>query len=1317
MYFDSVHIGNDYPSRKASSLPAPLNLAELRRQHFGRMQSPSLSASPPPLSPMSMAPMPALSSPPPALSHDSTNDWPADDDWSDIDPFAKENFARAVGRDGNRGSEFEAGASCDSSSVPLTLPKNTRISHKHLQPQPHPHRSRRDRHSSRHSSRQSGRHSTRHSTRGGTSRQSVAGSVASSPSPSVSASASPLVSPCAGADLPSSLSRDQVPWDLPRDLQRDLPNSSNSDVGTFARILSSGKSGEKRHSQPRQQRSRGRKKSKLSAKNNKFVSLPDRLDSQRLLLIRSQMQQQHPQLMPPHSPPVSASVPSHSASHSVASQATSAAHSAASHSVASSVSSQSSSSSRRSRRRPRSTRRHDKSRKSDKDEETVSVSAALEAASQAHVRFNDADNMLRRAFASARADHMRLRVALQGAEAARRSGYTDKARLWFRRAVALRDSRGGNVPRRLASVSRAWLEWAKLEEENGDFSAALVALLRGLRVLLPDSSGFALHENDALDREIVVTVNDVRDSEGDDLRRYVSRQVLANEVDDTRAPLRDALLARAVKVSTRLALRRLPLGLRLCRHAHGYTSVSNGFTDIDGGANGGIDGDGASACCSECDATVCCSALAGSPHYAPARAPLQLARALLSRAVQTAPHRAWRALVDGAALEERCGHVTRARALLCTARRLHLRGDEAQSSEQSVEDELFTLTLSHTGPLLLELVRFEWRQLDGLEWRCSHLSSLPPLTALGACVSQPQHRRRLLESLAPPSRAFHVAARRLWHCLHAALEAAPRYGPLWQEALELCACDVRLVKRLTESALAQVGAEIAWKVRARAAWIAAWCLQNVDVHRSDSPALSDKSHLDQDRDSDRERDIMRYARRLLRDAEATAPKNLRWRIALLAARVEAGQRNFAEARRLTQRALQSVGKRLRAVAVADAARLEHLGGDVERSESLLRSHIENDGSDWRLHRELVGLLLRMRRPAHAALALAQALHSTGECGDCGRLWALAIEVARVPEAAPVLAVLLHDNAVDGDDVSDVHSVSSVSSVLAALNLDGDVFVDESCPIDVPLLLARRALCRVPKSGEVWLAAARLAMCPAPVILSHVRCTSLDAMARALAGDAKSSRSTGSDSDRNLLNVRHVQGRTRFSLRAAARCLDCAAEFTPQCGDVALEKVRWLALLHGVDAAGTHRCVQALGWQCAAFSVNYGAVWLRARDSLQRRLALAAVAAQDAGTEEYLVLRGALTDATVFRSAVRDVFGFVRAHAAEFARRECEAMSPEEASVRRDDAAAVRQQRSVALESVLSPLSALWQFADASFEERFSVLFSSSPVAVFESFSL
>eukprot|EP01125_Pyxidicula_operculata_P020859 TRINITY_DN7835_c0_g1_i2.p1 TRINITY_DN7835_c0_g1~~TRINITY_DN7835_c0_g1_i2.p1 ORF type:complete len:910 (+),score=161.15 TRINITY_DN7835_c0_g1_i2:140-2869(+) len=229
-------------------------------------------------------------------------------------------------------------------------------------------------------------------------------------------------------------------------------------------------------------------------------------------------------------------------------------------------------------------------------------------------------------------------------------------------------------------------------------------------------------------------------------------------------------------------------------------------------------------------------------------------------------------------------------------------------------------------------------------------------------------------------------------------------------------------------------------------------------------------------------------------------KNLVWKIWLGGARTELHRNNIDAARKLLVRALQTVPAKMKATALLECARFEEFLGYLNDARYVLQKAKKETKHEWKVFLESVLLEMRANNLEAALEEVNEALevHSS-----TGRLWAVLIQLTH-------LLHLTEDN------------------------------------VNAQILVFRRALNNVPKSGEVWCEGARIAL--------H-------------------------------------QGQ----LEQARKYLDFAIQFTPQYGDSFIEQMR-LELLchiknnHKLDSPEVKASLDKLELACLNAEPTYGVCW-------------------------------------------------------------------------------------------------------------------------------
>lgn len=232
------------------------------------------------------------------------------------------------------------------------------------------------------------------------------------------------------------------------------------------------------------------------------------------------------------------------------------------------------------------------------------------------------------------------------------------------------------------------------------------------------------------------------------------------------------------------------------------------------------------------------------------------------------------------------------------------------------------------------------------------------------------------------------------------VQTCVKYGPLWFVLLRLAekTYHARAVRDYSVHALHHICHELHWKVHFEVA--AAW---------------SRESCLNESRDS-------------IGRAAICAPKHLRWKVWLLAARSELWDGSVEISRKLLAQAREDAPQRVQVAVCIELSRTEEFLGRGEEARAALTDAHACEGHDWKVFLEHIfmearqGYLAAAKKAAMAALDLHPAT---------GRLWSALIALEHSDEGG-------------------------ASSAMAAF---------------------RRAVREVPKSGEVWCEGARVFMNP------------------------------------------------------------------------------------------------------------------------------------------------------------------------------------------------------------------------------------------------
>ncbi|KAJ6246058.1 tpr-containing protein [Anaeramoeba flamelloides] len=216
-------------------------------------------------------------------------------------------------------------------------------------------------------------------------------------------------------------------------------------------------------------------------------------------------------------------------------------------------------------------------------------------------------------------------------------------------------------------------------------------------------------------------------------------------------------------------------------------------------------------------------------------------------------------------------------------------------------------------------------------------------------------------------------------------------------------------------------------------------------------------------------------------------KNLRWKIWLSGARSDTLSGNYQNARKLLTRALEEVPRKNRVIVLIEMARLEEYLGDLPKARYIHKKAKRESKREWKVYLESILLEIRANQ-IDEAIKLAEEALAIYSC--TGRLWSVYIQLM---------------------------SHRGIKEQLGTF---------------------RKAVKRVPKSGEVWNEGARILLHPMSPF---------------------------------------------FNLKEARRFLNFAIEFTPQFGDSFIEYIR----LEMLENGGNETAMKRLKQICINANPNYG----------------------------------------------------------------------------------------------------------------------------------
>ena len=276
------------------------------------------------------------------------------------------------------------------------------------------------------------------------------------------------------------------------------------------------------------------------------------------------------------------------------------------------------------------------------------------------------------------------------------------------------------------------------------------------------------------------------------------------------------------------------------------------------------------------------------------------------------------------------------------------------------------------------------------------------------------------------------------------LQELPRYGPLWFGLLRFSETQDTLderegwirgrspvlprVKAEADAAIRSISKELIWKIHFEVACIFE---RANDVTSAGIYYKSMKPQLEYIRSHFYDKVRYSYIRSLL-----ACPQNLRWKVLIVAARLEISCSNFHRARKFLGRAWVEVPEKSKASVFFECARLEEYTGNTSLARDILaRAQIQARG-DWKVFMEAVLIELRHGNLRAATVIVRDALSVHP---GAGRLWSLLIHLSHRCECL-------------GFDFKTIEIPSKHYALLHALS-------------------------RCPKSGEIWCEAARIHLNP------------------------------------------------------------------------------------------------------------------------------------------------------------------------------------------------------------------------------------------------
>ena len=300
------------------------------------------------------------------------------------------------------------------------------------------------------------------------------------------------------------------------------------------------------------------------------------------------------------------------------------------------------------------------------------------------------------------------------------------------------------------------------------------------------------------------------------------------------------------------------------------------------------------------------------------------------------------------------------------------------------------------------------------------------------------------------------------------LNELPRYGPLWfglirimerkdiiDEANNWTTGEVEpLLKRTrfeSQKAICCISRELVWKIHFEQAQIEERAMEIVTLgqHLSTGKSLT----LCRNELSD-------PARKCYTQSLMTSPANLRWKVYLAGARLELFAGQISTAYTLLRQAKLEVPEKSKFHVYLECSRLEEFLGNINSARKILliaRHEIKNE---WKLYLEAVLVEARAGNIIGAIYLADKALSMDS---GSGRLWALLVQLVHKCEWKNKLLEnkKIYFKNQETDDILDCPDIIPP--------------LDYKIPSKYTILC--RALCVVPKSGEVWCEGARTLLNP------------------------------------------------------------------------------------------------------------------------------------------------------------------------------------------------------------------------------------------------
>lgn len=420
-------------------------------------------------------------------------------------------------------------------------------------------------------------------------------------------------------------------------------------------------------------------------------------------------------------------------------------------------------------------------------------------------------------------------------------------------------------------------------------------------------------------------------------------------------------------------------------------------------------------------------------------------------------------------MEEECGNLEQSLMILRRGARANSYNEVLLTKAIKQHERLNNLTGAREmlGKLQEEAIDTTWRTvLEGslLESRAGNITMARKLlTALMNRVSWygPIYHEafRLEEKAEYFDRALAVVQK--------GLHELPRYGPLWfgllrimerqdmvEEANNWTTGEVLPILHRTRSesqkAIRSISRELVWKIHFEQAQIEERAMEIVALgrHLATGKSLGVCRH-----------ELSSAARKCYTQSLMTCPTNLRWKVYLAGARLEMVAEQISTAHFLLRQAKLEVPDKSKYHVYLECSRLEEFLGNVHSARKILllaRKEIKNE---WKLYLEAV---LVEARAGNLIGAIYLADKALSVDSGSGRLWALLVQLVHRSEWRNRY-LSNHENYKKeqiGDDLDTI-----------------DIAPPSNYKIPSKYTILCRALCVVPKSGEVWCEGARTLLNP------------------------------------------------------------------------------------------------------------------------------------------------------------------------------------------------------------------------------------------------